>query len=133
MSWNNQNISVVVIDDTQINGQMVKDILKGSICNVKYFSDPHDGLRELMIFKPDVVLLDLDMPELNGVEILTQLRKMDSTTHQRVIMFTAHADLETVEMILKMKVEDYLVKPFKAVDLIRKLNHMFDRDIFQNT
>ena len=124
-------LKVLVIDDTPINNQMVCDILAGSICQVSTCTDPHEGLRQIMVNHPDVVLLDLDIPELSGLAILHQIRGMEHTRDQKVIMFTAHSDPETVGAILELKVSDYLVKPFKAIDLIRKLNHLFERDIFK--
>jgi DNA-binding response OmpR family regulator len=130
MNWKKQRPSVFVIDDQPMNSQMVADILMGSICDLKCFSDPHEGLREIMVAKPDLVLLDLDMPGLSGMEILQQLRHMRSTQHQQVIMFTAHSDPDTVKAILDMKVSDYLIKPFKAGDLIRKLTQVLGRDLF---
>ena len=131
MSLNLSELKVLVIDDTPMNNQMVRDILEGSVCQVTTCTDPHEGLRQIMVNRPDVVLLDLDIPELSGRAILHQIRSMKHTRDQKVIMFTAHSDLETVGAIMELKVSDYLVKPFKAIDLIRKLNHLFERNIFQ--
>ena len=122
---------ILLIDDNVLNKELVSDILEGSICQLMHCIDPRAGLRELMIHKPDLILLDLDMPEVNGLEVLKQIRSMRGTQNLPVFMFTGHSAREIVDQILKLGVSDYIIKPFEALDLITKLNRFFGRNIFE--
>ncbi len=121
---------ILLIDDTLLNRDLVSDILDGSICDLSYCSDPHEGLRTLMLSQPDLLLLDVDMPEINGIELLKQIRSMSRTYKLPVFMFTAHSSREVVQQTMDLGVTDYLVKPFEATDLINKLNKHFGEDLF---
>ena len=121
---------ILVIDDQELNFELVKDILEDSICMLEHCADPREGLRTLMFSRPDLILLDVDMPEMNGYEVLKQIRSMQGTYKLPVIMFTANADREMVEKLLSLGVHDYIVKPFEAKDLILKLSRFFKRGLF---
>lgn len=121
---------ILLIDDSLLNMTLVSDILEGSICDLSHCIDPHEGLRALMVNPPDLLLLDLDMPEINGLQVLKQIRSMSSTYRLPVFMFTAHSDTETVQEVMEVGVADYLVKPFEASALINKLSRFFGEDIF---
>lgn len=123
---------ILVIDDILDNCLLVQDILARSICQVEITQSPNEGLRQIMVYKPDLVLLDLDMPELNGYDMLSQIRKMEGTRRQAVMMFTSHNDKETVTHILDLGVSGYLVKPFKAYELIQKLEGFFQHSLFHS-
>lgn len=121
---------ILLIDDNDLNRDLVADILEGSICHLEHTSNPREGLRRLMFRKPDLLMLDLDMPEVSGLEILKQIRSMASTRRLPVFMFTGHSSREIVEEILELGVNDYVVKPFEAPDLVQKLNQFFGRNIY---
>lgn len=127
---NNFEKKILLIDDNELNKNLVSDILEGSICQLTYCIDPREGLRSLMVRQPDLLLLDLDMPDINGIDILKQIRSMSSTRKLPVFMFTGHSAREIVDQILDLGVTDYIIKPFEAIDLISKLNKFFGQNIF---
>jgi DNA-binding response OmpR family regulator len=123
---------VLLIDDEQHFCSLAEDILAVSHCELRYFTDSHAGLREaLMRSDLDLIILDIDMPEPNGLEILRQLKK----SHNRkvpVMMFTAHAEMDVVKNALELGAQDYLLKPFSVHDFVSRLNHILQIDIFYN-
>jgi two-component system chemotaxis response regulator CheY len=67
------------------------------------------------------MLLDIEMPGMNGIEFLEQARKSNTVDHTRVIFITAHAESDTVKKALSMKADGYIVKPIQADALLKKV------------
>lgn len=127
---NESILRILLIDDQAGFGHLLTQILADTPTDFKSCVDPHAGLREAMVFQPDLILLDVDMPDLNGIEILEQLKRMSATKNIPVMMFTAHTDTATVSHVLKHGAADYLVKPFESITLAEKINNLLDREIF---
>lgn len=73
-------------------------------------------LREVSLTgsdKPDIVLLDLNMPKMNGIEMLTQMRKMDDWKETKVFVITTSEEREDKEIAQKLGISGYIVKPMK--------------------
>lgn len=122
---------ILMIDDEPYFSELVKDILQNAHCTVSTFSDPHEGLREaLMRNDLDLILLDVEMPELNGIEILRQIKK--SHNHKvPVMMLTAHAEMDVVTKALNQGAQDYLLKPFAVKPFVDRLNKLLHTDLFK--
>src|SRR5262249_3379996 len=73
---------------------------------VKTADNALDGLREIASFRPDLVILDIKMPEIDGLEALRRVKKVDATIE--VVMITAYASLETVKLALSHGAFEYL-------------------------
>lgn len=63
--------------------------------------------------KPDIILLDLNMPKMNGIEMLTQMRRMEEWKETKVFVITTSEEREDKEMARKLGVSGYIVKPMK--------------------
>ena len=92
----------------------------GHIATAKH--DGVEGLREAVGTAPDLIVLDLNLPGLNGMEVLTQLRLASSPA--RVIILTARGEVEHRVRGLKAGADDYLVKPFSLDELIARVEAM---------
>jgi DNA-binding response OmpR family regulator len=124
--------NLLMIDDEPYFSELVKDILTGAHCTITTFSDPHAGLREaLMRNDLDLILLDIEMPELNGLEILRQIKKSHNHTVP-VMMLTAHAEMAVVTQALNQGAQDYLLKPFSVKMFAKRLNKLLQTDIFKH-
>ena len=73
------------------------------------------ALDQIPAYRPDIVILDIKMPELDGLEVLRRIKRLDKTIE--VVMITAYASLETVKMALTHGAFEYLIKPFSRQDL----------------
>jgi PAS domain S-box-containing protein len=73
------------------------------------------GLDQLTTFRPDIVILDIKMPEIDGLEALRRIKRADAAIE--VVMITAYASLETVKLALSHGAFEYLIKPFSRHDL----------------
>ncbi|PIQ26320.1 response regulator [bacterium (Candidatus Blackallbacteria) CG17_big_fil_post_rev_8_21_14_2_50_48_46] len=125
---------ILYIDDNQSYLRLVIDLMEDTVVEVLTASDPHEGLRMAMVTPHlDLVLLDIDMPGLTGVDILSQLRGLKRTSQFPVIMLSARQDLATIKEIQSWGVRDYLLKPFPLSDLIQRIQFYLGRDIFERS
>jgi two-component system response regulator (stage 0 sporulation protein F) len=101
---------LLVVDDEQSVVEVLSEYFSGQGYTVRTASNGHDALTALAEFRPAVVLLDVRMPGLDGVEVLRRLRAMG--TSAAVIMVTANEDVELARETLKLGAFDYVAKPF---------------------
>jgi DNA-binding response OmpR family regulator len=109
---------VLVVDDEPQVGPMLRDVLGELGYIVKVAVRGAEALKLVPVFEPDVVLLDLMMPEMSGVEVLARLRL--DRPGLRVIMLTANEDVEVARTTLRNGAFDYLRKPF-AIDVLARV------------
>ena len=109
---------ILVVDDETTLVNTVRAYLEQEGYAVQTARDGHSALQTFRTFKPDLVVLDIMLPGLNGLEVLRQLRQ-DSDVY--VIMLTAKAD-ETDKIVgLTMGADDYVTKPFSPCELVARV------------
>jgi len=114
---------LVVDDDDDIRG-LVRTLLERGGAEVKEARNGRDGLREFHAWRPDLVVLDVSMPELDGWNVLERIRDMSDVP---VLMLTARGDeLERVRG-LQAGADDYVVKPFGRQELVARVNALLRR------
>ncbi len=116
---------VLIIEDDPTLAKNIKHFLERYEYDVRIAPDGKTGLREIEIFNPDLVLLDLKLPDINGIEILSKIKKLNSPI--RVIMMTAHGDIQTAVDAMKVGAYDFLSKPL----ILRELKILLDKAIGQ--
>jgi len=93
-----------------------------------------DGLQALekaTQFLPDIILLDMMMPEMDGLAVCRELRKREDTTAVPIILLTARADEETKFNALEMGANDFLAKPFSSTELHARIKNLVESHDFQ--
>ena len=115
---------ILSIDDSRTIRMIVTRTLKNHDCIVSEASNGEEGLAAAAADKPDVILLDITMPVMDGITMLTKLREDPALKDIPVIMLTAESSRENVSHIARLGVRDYLVKPFKEEQLIEKLGRI---------
>ncbi|MBW1942683.1 MAG: response regulator [Deltaproteobacteria bacterium] len=117
---------VLVVDDEPEACRALKEFLILKNYKVQTARDGKTALKEVKTFKPHIVLLDMNMPGMDGVEVLKEIRKIDTSIG--VIMVTVVSDHERAKSTLELGAFDYITKPVdlnyletvvlvKAVDL----------------
>lgn len=113
---------VMVIDDDEINLLLAKTILEKKLrCKVITAESGVKGIEMLRREDVNVLLLDIDMPLMDGFETLRRIREEASLKDLPVIMLTAAADKETVVKVAKQGIEGYIKKPFMPDELIARV------------
>ncbi len=104
-------VKILLVEDSRVIRAMVGATLRPYDCTIVEANDGQEGLDLAERHKPDLIILDYSMPEMNGYEMLSRLRKGANTRNIPVIMLTSEASREKVVKVLKLGVKDYLVKP----------------------
>lgn len=116
---------IVVIDDEPVNTKVVQRLLQiEGYENFVSASDSREGLDLLRGESPDLVLLDLMMPHISGLEILAALRADINTLHTPVIVLTASTDRDTRIEALSMGANDFLNKPIDPSELVPRVANL---------
>ncbi len=118
---------ILIIDDTQLMVKMIKDILEGAGYEVIFEYSGQSGIKRVAEEKPDLVLLDIVMPGMDGFETCRVLRGDDCNNLMPIIMLTAQ-DAEDDKLTgLELGADDYIIKPFNPRELISRVNNIFRR------
>ncbi len=113
---------VLVIDDDEMNLQIAKMVLERKLsCKVLIAAGGLDGLDVLQREHVDLVLLDIMMPDFDGIETLQEIRGDARTKDLPVMMLTASGDLDDIQKVGALGVKDYIKKPFLPADLIARV------------
>lgn len=113
---------ILVVDDEPNIVRTVADRLKMKGYDVLTPADGEEGIQRALEQKPDLVLLDVMMPKLDGYGALERLRQMEETRRMPVIMLTARSQAEDVMRATSSGADDYVVKPFDFVALLEKID-----------
>ncbi|OGR90176.1 MAG: hypothetical protein A2992_01465 [Elusimicrobia bacterium RIFCSPLOWO2_01_FULL_59_12] len=113
---------LVVEDDRSI--QMVLELVltRMAKCEVALASDGDQGLALIRQFKPDVVLLDLMLPEIDGFEVCKRSKEDASTRHIPIIFLTAQPQPAAIARAMSLGAAAYLIKPFDPATIISQIN-----------
>ena len=122
--------SVLYIEDNPANLRLVSQLLRRQP-NICMWSahEPLLGLELAEEHKPDLVLLDINLPGMDGFEVLEQLRKRKSTSATPVIAISANAMPADIERGLEAGFDDYITKPINVKTLIGSVNKALDRSV----
>jgi CheY-like chemotaxis protein len=113
-------LKVLSVDDSRTIRLIVTRALMPYDCVVIEAANGEEGLAAAAREKPDLILLDITMPVMDGVTMLGKLKEDEALKLMPVIMLTAESGRENVLHISKLGISDYLVKPFRAEQLIEK-------------
>jgi len=119
---NMNKISILIVDDEQNVSQLLKKVLakKGYVTHAA--SSAHEALEIINACHINIVITDIRMPVMNGIELLKEIKTQDSSI--AVILVTAFATLETAVEALKMGARDYITKPFDLEEIYSAISHI---------
>jgi len=109
---------LLVIDDEVDIGETVKIRLEVNGYSVNLAYDGLDGIDKAVKTRPDLILLDILMPQVDGFEVCRRLRKIPETQNIPIIMLTAIKSPESLQKAKEAGAQDYLVKPFESGELV---------------
>lgn len=118
---------ILLVDDDLKNSMLLKRFIEAEGYEVVYASNGKVGLELYRDVHPDLILLDINMPEMNGFEVAQTIRETD----RRIIIFFFTDRTDKVDRLygFKLKGNDYIPKPFYPEELIAKINERFESDI----
>jgi len=121
---NLNTIKILHIDDEPEICEMMKMILEDEVKKFYSAKNTKDGYKIYKEHKPDIILLDISIPDDNGIEFAKKLRKVDHSV--KIIIITAHSDTEKLLLVSDLKLTKYLIKPFFTEQLFGALNQAIE-------
>ena len=131
-SFMTSSIRIFVVDDEQDLTDLLHYQLGKEGFKVKFSNDPYKALGNARDFSPDLIILDVMMPDLDGFQLLRMIRADNLLQKTPVIMLTAKTDLEHRIKGLEQGADDYLGKPFDSQELILRIRSILKRASNQN-
>lgn len=118
---------ILLVDDDIKNSMLLKHFIEAEGYEVTYAHNGKVGLEIYKTLRPDLILLDINMPEMNGFQMAKTIRESD----RRVIIFFLTDRTDKVDRLygFKLKGNDYIPKPFYPEELIAKIQERFESDI----
>ena len=117
-----QKINVMIADDHSLIREGLKQLLEfdGSIKVVGEASNGVECMDKLSIYNPDVLLLDINMPEMNGIEVLKRMK--DENTPIKVLILTVHNEMDYLMKAIDIGVDGYILKDSESQELKKAIN-----------
>ena len=129
-----EKAKILVVEDEEILLTALREELNQSGYETEGAVDGEDGLAKVKSFKPDLVLLDLVMPKMDGMQVLKKLKENDSTKNLSVVILTNLSDYERISEALSLGAKDYLVKAnYSLNDLLEKVKTVLSRSATSGT
>lgn len=119
-------VKILTVDDSKTIRMIVARAFKSFDCEIMEASNGVEGLAVASRDRPDLIILDVTMPVMDGTEMLSRLKSNPDLKTIPVIMLTAEAGRENVLRIAKMGVRDYLVKPFKEEQILERVGRVVE-------
>ncbi len=113
---------ILIIDDERDFIDLVSRRLKKNNFDVVQALDGEEGWQKAQVEKPDLIILDIMMPKLDGREVVGRLNADAALKNIPVIILTASVAPKTIKGILALGIKYYLIKPFDPKELIKKIN-----------
>jgi two-component system cell cycle response regulator len=108
---------ILIADDEPSIRELLEQVLIADGFEVVLATDGKDALQQILACNPDVILLDIRMPKLDGVTLCKALRVYKETAHTPIIMLTAYNTREHLEQSMAAGADDFLAKPFEVTEL----------------
>ena len=118
------NPTILIIDDDKKLNLLLKDFFKDFGFTTLTATHPEDGLKKIKQKSPDIIILDVMLPGMNGFEVCKTVRKFSSIP---IIMLTAKGELMDRVVGLELGADDYLAKPFEPRELVARIQSVLRR------
>jgi CheY-like chemotaxis protein len=112
---------VLLIDDEQFYFKLLQKSLKAADYQLEYAKSGNEGLAKIPAFNPELLIVDLKLPELDGFEILRRLRRDPKFSYIPVIVITSQDELNDKLKAFELGADDYVVKPFQPEELVARM------------
>lgn len=118
------NQAILLVDDDPSLLRVTEYQLENAGYNIHKATNGKDALNAFREYKPDLILTDIKMPEMNGLELLSEIKRL--SPHALVILMTAHGSIETAVQAMKQGAYDYICKPFEKDELLLNVKKALD-------
>ncbi len=118
---------MLLVDDEDQLRRVMRDLLERDGYTVFEAGDGAQALEQVDMHVPDILVLDLNLPGLDGYGVITQLRSRQTTEHIPIIVLTAKGDEDNEVRVFELGADDFLSKPFRARALSARIQAVLSR------
>jgi DNA-binding response OmpR family regulator len=118
---------IAVIEDNKTNIKLIRYQLEAAGFDINVEETGNAGLKMIRNQKPDMIILDIGLPDINGFEVCKTLRNDTTTKNYPIIMLTAKGDDRDKIEGLSLGADDYITKPYNAKELVLRINNLLNR------
>jgi DNA-binding response OmpR family regulator len=115
---------ILLVDDSETILMMEQMILQKESYEILMARDGKEGIKKAVEMKPDLILMDVVMPNMNGFEAVKWLRQREETKSVPIVMVTTEAEIESMEAGYVSGCSDYVVKPIDGLELLTKVKNL---------
>jgi len=117
-------MNILVVDDERFNLKMAQDLIEVNIadCHVFLCSLPEEVIHKIEEHNIDIILLDIIMPEITGIDVLKSIRSQKKYNDIQIIMFTGITDKESFKTCFESGANDYINKPINLTEFVARIN-----------
>ncbi|HLB05437.1 MAG TPA: response regulator transcription factor [Thermodesulfobacteriota bacterium] len=122
---------ILIIDDDLRHDKMMSYLLLSKGFDVTYALSGQEALEKLrlkVVERPDIILMDIMMPQMDGFETFKEIRKEPDLKDTPIIMLTALSDPQNMEKALAIGAADYIEKPFSPSDVIARIKKVVEKE-----
>ena len=126
------DVRILVAEDNKTNQLIVKSILKDAGVSLTFANDGLEAVQEFQKNRPDIVLMDMSMPRMDGIDATRTIRKLEddqTAGHCRIVALTANALREDQDRCLEAGMDDFLTKPISKKALVGAIEKWRLRDM----
>jgi len=118
---------IFIVDDEPANLKLLSKMLSSrKYQHLEAIQDPRDVLDRYRVTRPDLILLDINMPHLDGYQVMAQLKALDDPLLPPIVILTAQHGRETLLKALAAGARDFIGKPFDMAELLMRVNNLLD-------
>jgi two-component system alkaline phosphatase synthesis response regulator PhoP len=122
-----ENKKILVVDDEEHLRALIKDILENEGFKVTACADTESAYKKILNSKPDLILLDVDIPKIGGFELCKKIRENIQMQDLPIIMLTVKSQESDKVLGLNLGADDYITKPFSNRELVARIASVFRR------
>jgi len=122
MSVRLKNFTILYVEDDKTTQELIKEILSCSCKEVFVANDGEEGLELYKEKRPDIVLSDIAMPNMDGLEMSEAIKKIDP--EQAIALFTAFSESAFLKKAVELDIETYILKPLDEKQFFNSLNYI---------
>ncbi|KAB8332929.1 response regulator [Scytonema tolypothrichoides VB-61278] len=116
--------TVLIVEDSVTQREMITDLLKANGLTVTHASDGIEALEAIQIACPDLVVLDIVMPRMNGYEVCRRLKSNPKTQNLPVVICSSKGEQVDHYWGIKQGADAYIAKPFQPTELVETVKHL---------
>jgi len=117
---------ILVVDDESNIRVALQDLLAANNYEVELAVDGQDGVEKAQAIHPDLILLDIMMPKLNGLELLKKLKTSTKDAHVPIIILSAKSDVDSLNEAMWNYADKYITKPYQPEEILHSIKASLD-------